>query len=147
MQRTIAFAAAAALTLMGAAYGQQPVPAESHAAGAAPPSVVIDQTLSTLPSALTVTNWYKQNVYDPMDIKIGEITDVLVEKDGKIGAFIVSIGGFLGIGEKDVAVPFGAVHATDRNGKLRLLMDMTKDILKDAAGYKYDRVKTIWERS
>jgi hypothetical protein len=148
MQRTIAFAAATALTVMGAAYGQQPVSVESHAAGAVTPSVVIDQTLSTLPSALAVTNWYKQNVYDPMDNKIGEIADVLVEKDGKIGAFIVSIGGgFLGIGEKDVAVPFDAVHATDRNGKLWLTMDMTKDILKEAAGYKYDRVKTTWERS
>ena len=52
----------------------------------------------------TVTNYYKQNVYDPSDAKIGEITDVLVGKDGKVEAFIVSVGGFLGVGQKDVVV-------------------------------------------
>jgi PRC-barrel domain len=41
---------------------------------------------------------------------------VLIEKDGRIGAFIVSVGGFLGVGEKHVAVPFQAVHATQRDG-------------------------------
>jgi sporulation protein YlmC with PRC-barrel domain len=149
MQRTIALAAAIALSVMGAAYGQQPEPDASHASGVtAPAASVSASTLSTLPAALTVTNWYKQNVYDPMDNKIGEITDVLVEKDGKIGAFIVSIGGsFLGLGEKDVAVPFSAIHATNRNDKWWLTMDMTKDVLKEAVGYKYDRAKTTWERS
>ena len=82
-----------------------------------------------------------------MDNKVGEITDVLLDKDGKVGAFIVWIGGFLGIGEKDVAVPFEAVHATDRNGKWWLTMDMTKEVLKEAVGYKYDRAKATWERS
>jgi PRC-barrel domain len=41
--------------------------------------------------------------------KIGEIMDVLVDKSGKIAALIVGVGGFLGAGEKDVAVPFEAV--------------------------------------
>ena len=41
---------------------------------------------------------------DPGYNKIGEIMDVLVDRDGKIHALIVGVGGFLGIGEKDVAV-------------------------------------------
>jgi hypothetical protein len=49
------------------------------------------QTLSNLPqNATTVTNYYKRNVYDPSDAKIGEISDVLVSKDGKIDAFIAA---------------------------------------------------------
>src|ERR1700721_1769435 len=60
-----------------------------------------------LPSeAMTVTDWYKQNVYDPNENKIGDIKDVLVDKSGKVVALIVGVGGFLGAGEKDVAVPF-----------------------------------------
>jgi sporulation protein YlmC with PRC-barrel domain len=103
-------------------------------------------TLNSLPSdASTVTNWYRQDVYDPTETKIGEITDVLVDRDGKIGAFIVSVGGFLGIGEKHVAVPFNAVHAAQRNGKWWLTMNATKDALKSAAGFKYDRSRTVWE--
>src|SRR6516162_4164337 len=59
----------------------------------------------------------------------------------KVEAFIVSVGGFLGIGEKDVAVPFSAVHGSEKNGSWYLTMDATKDSLKAAHGYKYDRAK------
>src|SRR5436305_9306438 len=66
------------------------------------------QILTSIPSDnVTVTHWYKQNVYDPQDNKIGEIMDVLVEgQQGKVTTLIVGVGGFLGMGEKDVAVPF-----------------------------------------
>jgi hypothetical protein len=61
------------------------------------------EVLSAIPSnATTVTNYYKQNVYDPSESKIGEIVDVLVSNRGTIDAFIVSVGGFLGIDSKDV---------------------------------------------
>src|SRR5262249_16072600 len=70
----------------------------------------------TLPAgSVTVTHWYKQNVYDPSDNKIGEIMDVLVDRDGKVTALIVGAGGFLGMGEKDVAVPFNSVRATTKD--------------------------------
>ena len=88
----------------------------------------------------TVTHWYKQNVYDPADNKIGEIMDVLVDRDGKITALIVGVGGFLGMGEKDVAVPFNSVRTTTKdNNKWYLVMNSTKDALKSAWGLKYDR--------
>ncbi len=41
--------------------------------------------------------------------------DVLVDKSGRITTLIVGVGGFLGAGEKDVAVPFGEVHPTMKN--------------------------------
>ena len=96
------------------------------------------------PDAMTVTNFYKQNVYDPGDNKIGEISDLLVEPDGKIPAVMVSVGGFLGIGEKDVAVPFNAVRITKKDNKTYLVLNATKDALKSAPGFKYDREKTTW---
>jgi sporulation protein YlmC with PRC-barrel domain len=96
-------------------------------------------------SAVTVTDWYKQNVYDPSDTKIGEIMDVLVDKSGQINTLIVGVGGFLGAGEKDVAVPFTAVHATMKdNNKMYLVMNATKDSLKNAPGFKYDSNTTTW---
>ena len=94
---------------------------------------------------MTVTNWYKQNVYDPSDNKIGEIMDVLMDKEGKATALIVGVGGFLGAGEKDVAVPFNAVRMTTKdNNKAYLVMNSTKNALKNAKGFKYDRNKTAW---
>ena len=103
------------------------------------------RTLASLPAdSVTVTNYYKQNVYDPSDAKIGEIADVLVDKEGRVTALIVSVGGFLGAGEKDVAVPFSAVQSTQKNDKWYLVMNATKDALKTASGYKYDKSKTQW---
>jgi sporulation protein YlmC with PRC-barrel domain len=104
------------------------------------------QILTTMPSeAITVTHWYKQNVYDPGDNKIGEIMDVLIDKDGKIQALIVGVGGFLGIGEKDVAVTFNSVQfKTKDNNKWYAVMNTTKDALKSAPGFKYDRTTTAW---
>ena len=100
---------------------------------------------SSLPhEAMTVTDWYKQNVYDPNNNKIGEIMDVLVDKSGKIAALIVGVGGFLGAGEKDVAVPFEAVHPTMKDKKWWLVMNTTKDSLKRAPGFKYDSNTTTW---
>jgi len=92
----------------------------------------------------TITNYYKQSVYDPKQSKIGTIDDVLLDKQGKVSALIIGVGGFLGMGEKDVAVPFEAVKAEKKDGKWYLTLDETKDSLKAATGYKYDRDKTTW---
>ena len=104
------------------------------------------QTLMSIPTdGVTVTHWYKQNVYDPNDNKIGEIMDVLVDKSGNATALIVGVGGFLGAGEKDVAVPFDAVHATKKgNNDWYLVMNSSKDALKNAKGFKYDRNAMSW---
>jgi sporulation protein YlmC with PRC-barrel domain len=139
MQTKIMLTAVIAVVMTGIAQAQQ-----SHTTGVAP-SDQATVLRSLPPDASTVANWYRQNVYDPSEEKIGEITDVLIEKDGKIGAFIVSVGGFLGVGEKHVAVPFRAVHATQRDGKWWLTMNANRDSLKSASGFKYDRTKAIWE--
>src|SRR5438309_1558505 len=104
------------------------------------------QILSSVPANdMTVTHWYKQNVYDPSDSKIGEIMDVLMDKEGKVSALIIGVGGFLGAGEKDVAVPFNSVHVTTKdNNKSYLVMNSTKDALKNAKGFKYDRTNMTW---
>jgi hypothetical protein len=71
--------------------------------------------------------------------------DVLIDRDGKVTALIVGVGGFLGMGEKDVAVPFNSVRATTKeNNKYYLVMNSTKDALKSAKGFKYDRNAMTW---
>jgi sporulation protein YlmC with PRC-barrel domain len=101
--------------------------------------------MTTVPtSSHTVTDWYKQDVYDPNNTKIGSVSDVLVSPDGNVNALIIGVGGFLGAGEKDVAVNFNAVKETTKDNKSYLTMDTTKDALKQAPGFKYDSNKTAW---
>ena len=104
------------------------------------------EMMRQMPTELvTVTDWYKQDVYDPNNNKIGEVMDVLVDKSGKVSSLIIGVGGFLGAGEKDVAVPFDAVKITNKdNNKWTLVMNTTKDDLKNAPGFKYDRSTTTW---
>jgi len=103
------------------------------------------EMMSTVPSSSkTVTDWYKQDVYDPSNSKIGKIDDVLVSDSGQVNALVVGVGGFLGAGEKDVAVPFSAVKWTTKDNKNYLTLAATKDDLKSAQGLKYDSNKTAW---
>jgi len=103
------------------------------------------EIMSSLPAHVTaVSNWYDQNVYDPQENKIGEIKDMLLDREGKVQAVIVSVGGFLGIGEKDVAVAFDSVYPAQRDNKWWLTMNATKDSLKTAPGFHFDRSKGLW---
>ena len=70
--------------------------------------------------------------------------DVLLDQSGQVNAVIVGVGGFLGAGEKDVAVNFSSIKQTTKNDKVYLTMDTTKDALKSAPGFKYDSGKTTW---
>jgi sporulation protein YlmC with PRC-barrel domain len=111
-------------------------------ASAANPS---EQTMNSLPSGLLpISDCYNQSVYDTKDNKIGDINDLLVEKDGKISAAIIGVGGFLGAGEKNVAIPFTALKLTEKNGKRYLVMDTTKEALNKAPGYTFDRTAKQW---
>jgi sporulation protein YlmC with PRC-barrel domain len=63
-----------------------------------------EMLLTTVPNnGVTVSEYYKQSVYDTKDNKIGDVNDVLLDKSGQVSAVILGVGGFLGMGEKDVA--------------------------------------------
>jgi len=100
--------------------------------------------MSSPPAGKTVTKYYKQSVYDPAKDKIGTVDDVILGDNGQVTGLIVGVGGFLGAGEKDVAVAFDAVRAEMKDGSWYLTLDTTKDALKSAPGLEFDKQKTAW---
>ena len=78
------------------------------------------------------SNFLNHTVYGPKDEKLGKITDLIIDGEGETVAAIVGVGGFLGIGEKDVAVTFKALTAKTKNGSQYLTLDVTRDALKSA---------------
>jgi len=66
-------------------------------------SVVLFLLFAEPGDSVSVTEYYKQNVYDTSDNTIGEVSDVLLDKDGHVTAVILSVGGFLGLGAKYVS--------------------------------------------
>lgn len=74
-----------------------------------------------------------KTVYNETNDKVGNIKDVIVSPDGKVMSFIVGAGGFLGLDEHDLAIPFQKI--TKNNDKL-MMAGYTKDQLKALPTYK-----------
>ena len=92
------------------------------------------------PSSLSTTHWlasdiYKADVYDNAEDKIGVVTDLIIDNSGNVATAVVGVGGFLGAGKKEVAVPFKDLKVVSRDGKDWLVLDKTKEDLKAAPAY------------
>ncbi|MEP6564370.1 MAG: PRC-barrel domain-containing protein [Mesorhizobium sp.] len=75
-------------------------------------------------------------VYGANDARVGEIGDVVLSADNKTDAVIIDVGGFLGIGEKEVAVGMDNLKImTDKDGKKYLYTTFTKEQLEAQAAY------------
>jgi sporulation protein YlmC with PRC-barrel domain len=97
------------------------------------------QWLATLLIGQTVTNDAGESV--------GDINDLLVDKSGRIANVVIGVGGFLGIGEKNVAVPYDALSVrTDDKGKRVVRMSVSKEVLKAAPDFKSTE-KTLYIRA
>ena len=57
------------------------------------------------------------NVYNTQDEKIGSIKDMMTNKDGNIELVVIGVGGFLGVGERDVAVKFSEIKWSNEPAK------------------------------
>jgi len=130
--KTVSLAAAALI----AASLVTPVLAQTAAAPA--------KVMTAPPPGKTINKYYKQSVYDPAKDKIGTIDDVVITDSGQIDAFIIGVGGFLGMGEKNVAVPPDSVHAEMKDNGWYLTLNTTKDALKTAPGMTFDKTKSAW---
>ncbi|MCC0035516.1 MAG: PRC-barrel domain-containing protein [Hoeflea sp.] len=66
---------------------------------------------------------------------IGDINDIVITPEGQVASVIVGVGGFLGIGEKDVAVDYGTVKWVERDGERWLVASMTREQLEAAPAF------------
>jgi sporulation protein YlmC with PRC-barrel domain len=81
-------------------------------------------------------------VHDMKKETIGSIQDIYLDDSGKVKAVIVSVGGFLGVGAKDVAVKWEDIKFGKDGKSLALTTDLTKDALKAMPDYKSERQKS-----
>lgn len=92
------------------------------------------ETFVTVPEtgAWRVSDLQGKAVYGSDGANIGEINDVLVSQDGSVNAVIIGVGGFLGIGEKDVAVNMSALQLGP--GDTQAQANAASSALPDATG-------------
>ena len=128
-----------------------PAPTTSPAASAPARTPTPTAATSTAGSAKFVTKqtsdqWLASkfsgtDVIGTDDKKIGDVSDVLFDKDKKILAYIVGVGGFLGIGAKDVAIDPASFQTVPGSGNdnFKLRLSMTRDELTAAPAFELYR--------
>jgi PRC-barrel domain len=174
MTRKLVFVAAASGLMLTAALAQVTTPSDRAPPPGATQTAPADQATmpakpagqATMPAttaggaqfiaAQSADQWVASkfkgtDVLGPDDKKVGDVVDILFEKDGKVVAFVVGVGGFLGMGQKDVALAPSAFQvvparsttgatgstAADNPNDIKLKIAMTKDQLKDAPAFAY----------
>lgn len=86
---------------------------------------------------ISANDYIGKAIYNAENNSIGDVNDLILEENGGIVAAVVGVGGFLGIGEKDVAVPMSKLTmARDENNNVRLTTTETADSLKAAPEFK-----------
>ncbi len=131
-----------------------PAPAPS-ATEAAPPATEAapSATSEAAPAATSTAGTFSANqaadewrssklvglgVYNSANERVGDINDLILGPDGKISNAVIGVGGFLGMGEKLVAVAFSDLQLNrDADGTMRVTINSTKEALESAPDFKY----------
>ncbi len=136
-------ALALALGLSGQSFAQtapaqRPPSAEQAAPKAPVAGQIVAQDANTI---LASRDFIGQTVYAPDKTKIGSISDLILSKDGKaVQGFVIGVGGFLGIGERNVALNMDKLKmAHNADGSVMLTMDMSREELSNAPAFKSKR--------
>lgn len=131
-----------ATTTAPAATTNAPAGAMATGAGSSDVIVVLPQvTQGAAPTMFLSDDLDGKDIYGANNEKIGEIEDFILNADGSVGAVVVEVGGFLGVGEKDVLVNWSALQITMDGDDLRVnAPGLTRDVLTNAQGVDLDQI-------
>jgi sporulation protein YlmC with PRC-barrel domain len=105
---------------------QQPTPSTDSTA-----AVTVDAK-----KAVLATSFIGSSVFTSNNENIGDINDLIFDDKGMIQAAIVGVGGFLGMGEKDVALPISKITVTrDENNAIKLTVQASREELERAPAF------------
>lgn len=131
MSKSIAAAAVVLLLAAPAAYSQTFAPQNPNL----PPVRLLTVALTTQTGELRASQLIGKTVYDVQNRNIGSVKDIVIDQAGKVGAVIVDVGAFLGVGGKYIAVNLDDIK-TDND---RLTLNRSKEQLQAAQSYQLDK--------
>jgi sporulation protein YlmC with PRC-barrel domain len=144
MLKKLMISTALSAVMATAAFAQSPnTPASPSASPSPPPATQSQDTgknnfvTAQKPDQWLATKFKGTDVVGSDNQKIGDVSDILFDKTGKVEAFVVSVGGFLGMGSKEVALaPSSFDVIPGQNGSAdKLKLSATKDELKQAQNF------------
>jgi hypothetical protein len=129
MSRTASFALLAAIAAFPVSAQQPTTPPPS---GTGNPNLAVATV--KLETGIRLSRIIGSTIYADPNTSIGTVDDLIMTPDNRVAMVIVSVGGFLGLGSKLVAVPYDQLKTED--GKT-MLADVTKDSLKAMPNFTY----------
>lgn len=142
------FKTGASIAVLAIALGITPATAQTtttqqkpSATTEVPKTPVSGQIMAQDSNSLLARDFIGLAVYSPDKTKIGTINDLILSKDGKaVEGFVIGVGGFLGIGEKAVALKMDRLQISNTaEGGVQLTMDAKKEELANAPSFKSKR--------
>ena len=103
MKNLVTIALLSTAIVSGAAYAQTAQPAD-RAAPAATASAAASSDKMMLKGKWRASKLMGLDVYNEANEKLGDVNELILDKDGKVSAVVIGVGGFLGMGEHDIAV-------------------------------------------
>jgi sporulation protein YlmC with PRC-barrel domain len=82
------------------------------------------------------SNLMGATVYNSKDEAVGDVNDMIVSRDGKVDGLVIGVGGFLGLGEKDVAIELAKIKLVETDTGIKLVFDANRDELAAAPEFK-----------
>ncbi|WP_026379700.1 PRC-barrel domain-containing protein [Afifella pfennigii] len=96
------------------------------------------------------SQWMGQRVYSsasPDAETVGDVNDLVLDENGDVTAAIIGVGGFLSLGERDVAIPYQEFQVTeDQGGELRLVLNTTREALENAPAFEQGEGQRIYSQ-
>src|SRR5262245_56188478 len=126
----LATTAVATLIASGAYAQTQPAPADPTAPAA--PATEPTEPAVTPAEGFLASNMIGETVYNGTGDKaenIGDVNDLVLGKDGKVESVVIGVGGFLGLGEKNVAMAYDKIKWAEKDGDRWIVVEATKDEL------------------
>ncbi len=142
MQNKLILASAIAMTLSGAAFAEQKQTTEPMAT--ADPAKAEDMAAmeAANPYDLRASHIIGREVKNSQDEDIGEVDDLIITKDDNVVKAVVSVGGFLGIGDKLVAVPYDQLQVDPQQDYV--MYEATKEQLESQPEFNYKEGEMRW---
>lgn len=94
------------------------------------------------PAEVTSSKLVGKNLYNKQNENVGQIEDLVIDQGRTISGVVVSVGGFLGIGERYVLVDPTSIFLHRGDGSLKAMVDADKDAVKNAPEFKYNKTSS-----
>ena len=118
------------------AAGSPEQPQAPNAQSGAPPGTPAAPPNSTVLAKDQIQGVLGKTVLSSNGEQMGEIANVIVDRNGQPRAAVIDFGGFLGVGSRKIAVDWGALHFAPADKPDQVTLDLTRDELKSAPAYE-----------